>query len=95
MALPIIKALIDWDYDFNKEFGKRERGYTFVIDAWECPKLALYKFTPFGVKCDHTQEQPPAEMLEAAIKEQKESKDRMYRINLEIRQWIEENLLAE
>lgn len=95
MAIPIIKALIDWDYDFEREFEKRESGYTFVIDAWECPRLALYKFTPFGIKCDHTQEQPPVEMLERAVKEQKESRERMYKINPEIRKWIEKNLLAE
>ncbi|SHE38654.1 DVU0772 family protein [Desulforamulus putei] len=95
MVLPILKALIDWDYDFEKEFQNREKGYTFVIDAWESPKLALYKFTPFGIKCDHTEIQPPVEMLEAAMQAQKETRERIYKINQEIREWIEKNLLAE
>lgn len=95
MTLPIIRALIDWDYDFNNEFKNRERGYTFVIDAWSSPKLALYKFTPFGIKCDHTEIQPPIEMLEKAISQQEESKEKMYKINPEIRVWIEDNILKE
>jgi hypothetical protein len=95
MALPIIKALIDWDYDFEKSFQTRDKGYTFVIDTWESPKLALYKFTPFGVKCDHTDIQPPLEMLEDAINSQNESKEKLYRINQELRTWIEANILTE
>ena len=93
MTLPILRALIDWDYDFKGEFKNRERGYTFVIDVWDSPKLALYKFTPFGIKCDHTEIQPPAAMLEKAMSEQEESKEKIYRINGEIKEWIEENLL--
>ncbi|CCO07102.1 DVU0772 family protein [Desulforamulus hydrothermalis] len=95
MTLPIIKALIDWDYDFSQEFQNREKGYTFVIDAWESPKLALYKFTPFGIKCDHTDLQPPAEMLEAAIRGQEANRERIYKINQELRTWIEEHILSD
>lgn len=93
MVLPIVKALIDWDYDFKEEFKHREKGYTFVIDAWESPKLALYKFTPFGIKCDHTQVQPPSSLIEKAIAGQQMSKEKMYQISPELREWIEQNLL--
>ncbi|AEG60421.1 DVU0772 family protein [Desulforamulus ruminis] len=97
MVIPIIKPLIEWDYDFNNEFKNRERGYTFVIDVWECkPKLALYKFTPFGVKCDHLDQQPPEEMLQSALREQTENaQDGIYKISPELRSWIEKNVLQE
>lgn len=97
MVVPILKPLIDWDYDINKEFRNREKGYTFVIDVWECePKLALYKFTPFGTKCDHLDQQPPVEMLQAALKEQDvDAKDGIFKITPAIRAWVEKNILDE
>ncbi|ABO50327.1 hypothetical protein Dred_1802 [Desulforamulus reducens MI-1] len=95
MTLPILKALIDWDYNFENEFKHRDKGYTFVIDAWESPKLSLYKFTPFGIKCDHLETQPPQEMLVAAIQGQEVSKEKVYRINQEIKSWIEKNILKD
>lgn len=93
MKLPIPRELIDWDYDFKNEFDKREKKCTFVIDAWESPKLSLYKYTPFGINCSPLEQQPPLAMLETAIKEQEKPADKMYRINQEIREWIEENNL--
>lgn len=95
MTLSNFKELIDWDYDFNNDFQNRERKYNFVIDAWESPKLSLYKVTPFVISCNHLEEQPPLAMLEAAIKEQPETKDKMYKINQELKVWIENNMLSD
>lgn len=88
---PIFRELIDWDYDFKNEFNNREKKCTFVIDAWESPTLSLYKYTRFGINCSPLDLQPPQSMLETAIKEQEKSVDKMYKINQEIRAWIEEN----
>ncbi|GAB6180961.1 hypothetical protein JCM14036_22800 [Desulfotomaculum defluvii] len=95
MALSKLKELIDWDYDFKNEFQNRVKKVTFVIDAWESPKLAIYKVTPFGINCNHLGEQPPLEMLEAAIKEQEVTKEKMYKINQELKVWIENNILND
>ncbi|SHJ93659.1 DVU0772 family protein [Desulforamulus aeronauticus] len=95
MATPIIKALIDWDYDLQNEFKNRSRGYTFVVDAWETPKLALYKFTPFGVKCDYLEQQPPQELLLESLQGQEKNPENIYKINQAIRTWIEENIHFE
>lgn len=92
MGTPIFKALIDWDYDFHNDFKQRERGYTFVVDAWDTPKLALYKFTPFGVKCDYLDQQPPQDMLLEAMKGQEKNPENLYKITQAIRTWIEENI---
>ncbi|MDO7786080.1 DVU0772 family protein [Desulforamulus aquiferis] len=97
MAVPIIKALIDWDYDLNNDFKKKEKGYTFVIDVWEAkPKLALYKFTPFMTKCDYLEKQPPLEMMMNALEEQgTNGSDGVFKINPTLRNWIESNILEE
>ncbi|AQS59170.1 DVU0772 family protein [Desulforamulus ferrireducens] len=93
MVIPIIKDLVDWDYDFSNDFKKRDRGYTFVVDAWEeTPKLALYKFTPYGVKCDYLEQQPPKEMLLEALQGQEKNRENIYKINQALRNWIEENI---
>ncbi|MEG6522049.1 DVU0772 family protein [Desulfotomaculum sp. 1211_IL3151] len=94
MKSPIFRELVDWDYNFKNEFNNREKKCTFVIDAWGgAPILSLYKYTRFGINCSSLEKQPPLAMLETAIKEQEKSADKMYKINQEIREWIEENNL--
>lgn len=95
MAVPIIKALIDWDYDLENEFRNKEKGYTFVIDVFSSePKLALYKFTPYMTKCDYLDHQPPQKMMQKALEDQNASgKDGVFKINPELRSWIESNIL--
>lgn len=97
MTLPIIKPLIDWDYDLNNDFKNKEKGYTFVIDVFQAePKLALYKFTPFMTKCDYLDQQPPLEMMIKALEEKDHGgKDGVFNIDSALRTWIEDNILAE
>lgn len=88
---------IVWDFRFEDEFKPNTSGYTFVIDVYDHhASLALYRFSPNGCKSEILPMQPPAELLRTALTEQGNIKmvDGLFYINEEIKQWIEQNLLA-
>ncbi|MCL5289826.1 MAG: DVU0772 family protein [Eubacteriales bacterium] len=99
MDVEKIKQNLDWDYNFEKEQNSINRSlcYTFAVDVFEStPRLVLYAVKRNGSMTDDLDEQPPREMLLKAVVEQGGSldKSRLYKINEEVRRWIEDNFLS-
>lgn len=98
MNLALLNGYIQWDFQLENEFVNphRQSGYTFVIDQYEAePQLALYRIGPYSSHTDPLERQPPRELLAKALQELHVSPeaDGIYRINQELRSWIEQNLL--
>ena len=88
---------IVWNFKFEDEIKPNKSGYTFVIDVFNHhAMLALYRFSQYGCKSEILSEQPPLELLTNALKEQGNGVliDGLYYINEDLRQWIENNILA-
>lgn len=99
MDVEKIKQNLNWDYDFEKEQRSINRDicFTFAVDVFEnTPRLVLFSVKRNGSMTDDLEQQPPREMLVRAVGEQGGSldKSRLYKINAEVRRWIEENFLS-
>lgn len=98
MDVEKIKQNLNWEYDFEKEQNTINRNlcYTFAVDVFEnTPRLVLYAVKRNGSMTDDLEVQPPREILLKAVVEQGGSldKSRLYKINEELRRWIEDNFL--
>lgn len=98
MNLALLKGHIQWDFQLENEFVNphRQPGYTFVIDQYDAVvQLALYRIGPYSSHTDPLEMQPPRELLAKALQELHVSSeaDGIYKINRELRSWIENNLL--
>ncbi|MBM7854086.1 hypothetical protein JOC37_000458 [Desulfohalotomaculum tongense] len=96
MNIEKIKSNLCWDFKFEDEFKTEKTGYTFIVDVCSgTPALALYRFTPYGCKCEPLEEQPPVDMIKRALVEQGngELKDGFYYLDNDLRAWVENNIL--
>lgn len=96
MDLNKIKDRIIWDFKFEDEFKTRDTGYTFIIDVLNGKSIvALYRFTPFGIKSEPLENQPPGDMVNAALIQQGNDnmKDGLYYIDEDIKKWIQEHVI--
>ncbi len=96
MDVEKIKAKLNWNHKFENEFKTRDYGYTFVIDVIDGKAMvSLYRFSPFGVKSEPLDNQPPSEMITDALLKQgvEVCRDGLYYIDDAIKEWIEKNIL--
>ncbi len=98
MDMAVVKKNIRWDFSIDNEFSapNRRTGYTFVIDQFAAsPQLALYRIGPYSSHTDFLEKQPPQELLIKALSEQciAPTEDGLFKINQELRHWIEDHLL--
>ena len=95
-AMDQIKANLVWDFNVDKEFINRKKGYGFVIDLRNCiPCLVLYKMGKYVSMSHNCPQQPPQELMLEALKEKGVNLENggIYNINQALRCWIEENIL--
>ena len=95
-AMDEIKAKLVWDFNVNKEFTNRKKGYGFVIDLRDCvPCLVLYKMGKYISTSHNCPQQPPQELMFEALKEKGVNLNigGLFNINQTLRNWIEENIL--
>ena len=91
-----IKTRLVWDFNVDKEFTNRKKGYGFLIDLRDCkPCLVLYKMGKYISTSHNCPQQPPKELLLEALKEKgaNPEKSGLYNINQNLQCWIEENIL--
>lgn len=99
MDVEKVRQNLNWDYDIDHEQANINRSlcYTFAVDVYEnTPSLVLYTVKRNGSVTGDLEKQPPREMLVRAVEEQGGSlnSSKLYRVNAEIRRWIEENILS-
>ncbi|ACV62665.1 hypothetical protein Dtox_1812 [Desulfofarcimen acetoxidans DSM 771] len=95
-AMDQIKNNLVWDFNVEKEFINRKKGYGFVIDLRNCtPFLVLYKMAQYVSVSHNCPQQPPQELMLEALRERGVSLEEsgLYNINSQLRTWIEENIL--
>lgn len=93
-----VRGKVYWDIDLEQEFKEpRRTGYAFVIDVCDgIPRLALYCMKLSYSTSTTLHEQPPRRLLERAVTERGGNlgTENLYPVNREVRNWIEQNLLA-
>ena len=91
-----IKATLVWDFNIDREFTNRKKGYGFVIDLRNSlPCLVLYKMGKYVSVSHNCPQQPPQELILEALKEKDVNLEKggLYNINQTLRSWIEANIL--
>ncbi|MHB8157427.1 MAG: DVU0772 family protein, partial [Desulfocucumaceae bacterium] len=85
-----------WDFKLGDEFKKNLEGQlAFIVDVYEKkPKLTLYRMKKNSSECNPIKNQPPEELLFAAIEKQggKIIRNGMFNIDSEVEKWIKESL---